>query len=976
MKKVKTNNYIPDQIVHSWEGQFRFNKERNGKPGLRSPQIGALHALMAHSEESEDSAIVVMPTGTGKTETMLAYTVANMCKKVFVIVPSDALRGQTYRKFKGLGLLKELGVIPESLVLPKVLMVKSSLSDEEWKRSIEENNVIITTMSLAASISHNVRLLLQKYITTLFVDEAHHSQAETWNSFISLFPPRNVILFTATPFRNDGKKIQGKIVFNFQLKKAQEQGYYKEIKYYPIIKYNQEAADKAIAQKAVEILKEDLKNGYDHIIMARCKTKKRADEIIKVYEQYTEFSPVLVYSGMPKARTILKSILKREHRIIVCVNMLGEGYDLPQLKIAAIHDDKQSLAVTLQFIGRFTRTKANLGQASFITNIAYPPIANEINSLYQSDADWNYILPRISEKATLKKQSLSEFLQDFKGNLNEEISLENIRPAFSAEVFTTSSLTTNFSNWEDGVNNLDKYDYKMHTTSNDTLVIVLGKQSTVQWGDTQIVKNLNWDIIIVYFDAKQKRIYLNSSMKFKGENFVKSIFNNPIKVCGNNIYRVFANIDRLRLYNVGARLQGKDISFQSFVGQSVQDGLDLLTQGKLLKNNIYGIGFKNGERTTVGCSSNGKIWSCERGDLLHFKKWCNTIGKILFDETINPDIVLQNTLKEEKLSVLPNIYPLSIDWNPELYKHYTQILKFGKDKVYFDDIEFSVDPETKVGADIVFTMILEDKQSKFRLTIDKNKNKCHYEQLSGEQLSFLTGSGEERTFESFFDEQPLTIFYADNSISYGVNLCKPKNKAEEIPGEYINTMKWDGVDLRKESQKVAPYITDSIQHYMVKNIMEAYDYLINDDGSGEIADLVGINNSDDVIDITLYHLKYAKEGKVSQSIENLYQVCGQAQKSIRWKYHNGDKVFNHLLKRDEKWIHDGKSSRILKGTSTDLVKLREEATNRKEIRYHVVIVQPGMSKSNCTHEMKVLLGSTLQVLKQMANIDCKVICSI
>lgn len=74
MKKVKTNNYTPDQIVRSWEGHFRFNKERNGKPGLRSPQIGALHALMAHSEESEDSAIVVMPTGTGKTETMLACT--------------------------------------------------------------------------------------------------------------------------------------------------------------------------------------------------------------------------------------------------------------------------------------------------------------------------------------------------------------------------------------------------------------------------------------------------------------------------------------------------------------------------------------------------------------------------------------------------------------------------------------------------------------------------------------------------------------------------------------------------------------------------------------------------------------------------------------------------------------------------------------------------------------------------------------
>lgn len=54
-------------------------------------------------------------------------------------------------------------------------------------------------------------------------------------------------------------KNSGQDRFQFSVKKAQEQGYYKEIKYYPIIKYNQEAADKAIAQKAVEILKEDLK---------------------------------------------------------------------------------------------------------------------------------------------------------------------------------------------------------------------------------------------------------------------------------------------------------------------------------------------------------------------------------------------------------------------------------------------------------------------------------------------------------------------------------------------------------------------------------------------------------------------------------------------------------------------------------------------------------------------------------------------
>lgn len=71
----------------------------------------------------------------------------------------------------------------------------------------------------------------------------------------------------------------------------------------------------------------------------------------------------------------------------------------------------------------------------------------------------------------------------------------------------------------------------------------------------------------------------------------------------------------------------------------------------------------------------------------------------------------------------------------------------------------------------------------------------------------------------------------------------------------------------------------------------------------------------------------------------------------------------------------GKSSIILKGCQDDILKLREEATNKKEVRYHIVIVQPGMSKSQCSNEMRIILGNTVQVLHEMANIDCRIICS-
>ena len=963
------------EIANSWQGKFHFNKETGNSPGLRSPQIGALHALMAHVEDGEDRAIVVMPTGTGKTETMLAFLIANVCEKVFVIVPSDALRSQTNKKFKELGLLPKLGIVPQNINMPIVSMIKKSLNDSAWKNTIDKSNVIITTMATAERITPNVRSYLREHISYLFVDEAHHSKAQTWEAFINVFPPQKVIMFTATPFRNDGQKLAGKIVFNFSLKKAQEQGYYQKINNYQIAKYSTDEADKAIAKKAVSILESDLKNGYDHIVMARCKSKKRAEEVYKVYQEYQEFSPVVVYSNIPNNSVILNEIKEKKHRIIVCVNMLGEGYDLPQLKIAAIHDEKQSLAVTLQFIGRFTRTNdVRLGPASFITNIAYPPIQEEINALYQMDADWNLLLPRINEEAATEQQALSAFLSGFHGDLKDEMSMEDIRPALSAEIYTTDSTTTKFCNWKKALNNSNQYDYILHSQSNDTIVIVLGKTSKILWGDTQTVRNLNWDIIIVYFDSQHKRIYLNSSIKIKGESFLRNLFSNPIKCENDKMFRVFANVLRLRLFNVGARLpRGKDISFQSYYGSSVQDGLDQLTQGRLQKNNLFGVGYKNGNLTSIGCSCNGKVWSRERADLQHFQQWCKEIGKIISDESIDTNIVLQNTLRFEQMSSFKqDSYPISMDWNPEVYEHYTLWVQFADKLLSFDEIGLTIDEDTNVGRDVVFSFRYEEQYSKYRMTIENNNVK--YTKVEGETIAFKKGDMN-ISLEDFLQDSPMTIFYADDSISYGMNYCKPQNKADEISEELISTLDWENVDLSKESQRSAPYVTDSIQYYMVHKVVADYDYLIDDDGSGEIADLVGINNRSNIIDVTLYHLKFAKDGRVSNSIENLYQVCGQAQKSVRWKYVGGHKLFNQILCRNEKKMERGKSGSLLKGSVEDILKLREEASNRKVLRFHVVIVQPGMSKSTCTHEMKILLGNTVQVLHEMANIDCRVICS-
>jgi hypothetical protein len=99
----------PEKVLASWRNKFTFAVEdlETDAPGLRLPQIGALHAIAAHFSVGSDfePATVVLPTGTGKTETMLASLVYSRERKMLVLVPSSVLRNQIAGKFSALGVL-------------------------------------------------------------------------------------------------------------------------------------------------------------------------------------------------------------------------------------------------------------------------------------------------------------------------------------------------------------------------------------------------------------------------------------------------------------------------------------------------------------------------------------------------------------------------------------------------------------------------------------------------------------------------------------------------------------------------------------------------------------------------------------------------------------------------------------------------------------------------------------------------------
>jgi len=439
-------NILKD-IIGSWEKAIDIFAKKSSTDDiiLRYPQKGAIHAVIAHWTCSSKPANIVMPTGTGKTETMMSLLLIEQCEKVLILVPTNPLRNQTFEKFINLGILPKLKGFKSDIQFPVIGKIeKIPKSKEDIDEIFDRCNVVIAIATSLGQCNETILNHIANKSSHLFVDEAHHITATQWKKVKAPFikKKRKILQFTATPFRNDNHPIGGKTVYNYPLKMAFDEGYFKKIHFDEVVEWNDVNSDEAVAQKAINLLKNDLKepNCFDHILMARTKTIKRAKDILKIYKRLCpEYNPQIIHSQQKtiEKESAFEIIKTRKSRVIVCVDMLGEGFDMPNLKIAALHDLHKSLPITLQFIGRFTRSSVSskIGDARVVANIATAKVPEVIAMLYSKDPDWNEIL-QYQSNARIKKQiGLEEFIESFNKTDQEEISIQNIRPKMSTVVY-------------------------------------------------------------------------------------------------------------------------------------------------------------------------------------------------------------------------------------------------------------------------------------------------------------------------------------------------------------------------------------------------------------------------------------------------------------------------------------------------------------------------------------------------------------
>ena len=993
--------HTPEEVLNSWTNQFSYKEEVDeDHPGLRKPQLGALHAILGHLLSPSDVATVVLPTGTGKTETMLSAMVAGRCRKLLVTVPSSALRNQMYGKFKNLGVLKDpkFGIVGENALYPIVGVINTAFeSADELGAFIAQCNVVITTMQIIDSAPQDQQDVYVNAFTNVFVDEAHHIVAASWRKFADRFPKNRLIQFTATPFRNDGQRLEGKIIFNYPLKQAQEDGYYRTINFLPIREYDDEKADRAIAVRAVEQLRSDLEAGYHHILMARCESKPRARAVYSIYQEICpDLNPVVIYSDHPQYKENYEIILRREAKVIVCVNMLGEGFDLPELKIAAFHDIRKSLPVTLQFAGRFTRTSrdANLGNASFVANLADIAVQQELDNLYEEDADWNKLLANANDNRVENQEEYKQLLEGFRNGVSSKISVSSIYPKLSAVVYKNYTNTWHPDEFLKGIRGFGDLDFTSYDINDaeKLVVAVYAKEQNIEGIHVKDVKTLAWSYLVLFWDEDKNLLYINSS---DNGSVFKDIANHvmgangqePVLIKGMDVFRTFHNLKRTKLRNVGLKVYlGKDVRYRMHAGRDVERALSDAELQNSEKAFVVGDGFENGDKTSIGASYKGRIWSLNgAGDILTFKNWCLEQGEKLTNDGIDGNQILTQTLIPKTIHRLPNrAVPFAIDWDGMMWdqreNHFAFNLLGVESRLFNTDLVLrEVNPVQ--GDSIFFSVTNGIQRVEFKLELFENRQNpdnvyADYRvmKLTDGEATINYGRKEINLADFFYDFAP-TVFFTDGSSLCGTEYIELNTPPTIYNKNRIDGWNWQGVDLSVESQGVAPNIkTNSIQYHVIQKLMAGdYDIIYDDDNAGEIADVITLKQVDNRIHIGLYHLKFAQGGEVTNRIGNFYEVCGQAQKSANWKYKESEELIDHMLRRETKREGDNECSRIQKGDKDTLVRLLKLAKKKIPVSYSIYIVQPGASKAGVSNEILTLLGVTDSYLKDKTGIDLQVI---
>lgn len=361
-----------------------------GNAKLREPQREAHKAVRQHFAKENDHVILQIPVGCGKTGLIATLPFGIAKGRALVITPNLTIRkgvaaaldiSNQKNFWRQTGALRDFSSGPYRAVLDGV--------DANLHDCNESHFVVTNIQQLASSADRWLPQFPPDYFDMILVDEGHHNVATSWTKTFERFPNAKVVSLTATPFRGDGVRPAGKVIYRYPFTRAMVNGYIKQIHtrnvapselYFTykddahrhtleeVMELREEAwfrkgvalspeCNRHIVEASVKYLQElRERTGFRHQLIAVACSVDHAKQVRSLYEE-RGLRTREIHSDMDKDKQdgVLDLLHSGKLDCVVQVQMLGEGFDHPPLSVAAIFRPFRSLSPYIQFIGRVMR---------------------------------------------------------------------------------------------------------------------------------------------------------------------------------------------------------------------------------------------------------------------------------------------------------------------------------------------------------------------------------------------------------------------------------------------------------------------------------------------------------------------------------------------------------------------------------------------------------------------------------------------
>ena len=232
------------------------------------------------------------------------------------------------------------------------------------------------------------------YYDYIVIDEAHHSQANSYRKLFDHFTPKLLVGLTATPERMDGQDLRpdfgGRISAEIRLPQALQAGLLMPFQYLCISddtdlsdeslwsgqKYNTERlADKLCAKMRakliVDALHKYLADEYTCRALCFCVNKRHADFMAEQLSLYG-FNAKSLTSDTPtdERKQLAKDLRDGTLHYLCVVDIFNEGVDIPEVDTVLFLRPTESLTIFLQQLGRGLRLSAGKTELTVLDFVA------------------------------------------------------------------------------------------------------------------------------------------------------------------------------------------------------------------------------------------------------------------------------------------------------------------------------------------------------------------------------------------------------------------------------------------------------------------------------------------------------------------------------------------------------------------------------------------------------------------------------